>query len=81
MNASLVLENWFDDFAYMRDHYDWGVLTYTFHPHVLGRGHRLIMLEKLIRRLRENGARFVTMEQAAAAYCTKFPAGRSERGR
>ena len=32
MNAGLVLENWFDDFAYMRDRYDWGVLTYTFHP-------------------------------------------------
>ena len=81
MNAGLVLENWFDDFAYMRDHYDWGVLTYTFHPHVIGRGHRLIMLEKLIRKLREGGARFVTMEQAAAAYRAKFPAGRSERGR
>ena len=80
MNAGLVLENWYDDFAYMRDHYEWGVLTYTFHPHVIGRGHRLIMLEKLIRRLREGGARFVTMEQAMAEYRTKFPNGRSERG-
>ena len=80
MNAGLVLENWFDDFAYMRDHYDWGVLTYTFHPHVIGRGHRLIMLEALIRKLREAGARFVTMEQAVAEYRTKYPKGRSERG-
>jgi hypothetical protein len=38
------------------------------------------MLEKLIRKLREGGARFVTMEQAAAAYCAKYPDGRSERG-
>ena len=38
------------------------------------------MLETLIRKLREGGARFVTMEQAVAAYCTKFPKGRSERG-
>jgi peptidoglycan-N-acetylglucosamine deacetylase len=81
MNAGLVLENWFGDFVYMRDRYDWGVLTYTFHPHVIGRGHRLIMLESLIRRLHENGARFVTLEQAAAEYRTRFPAGRSERGR
>jgi len=81
MNSGLVLENWFDDFAYMRDHYEWGVLTYTFHPHVIGRGHRLIMLEKLIRRLRDSGARFVTMEQAVAEYRAKFPSGRSERGR
>jgi peptidoglycan/xylan/chitin deacetylase (PgdA/CDA1 family) len=80
MNAGLVLDNWFDDFAYMRDHYDWGVLTYTFHPHVIGRGHRLIMLEKLIRRLREAGARFVTMEQAVVEYRAKYPGGRSERG-
>jgi peptidoglycan/xylan/chitin deacetylase (PgdA/CDA1 family) len=80
MNAGLVLENWFGDFAYMRDHYDWGVLTYTFHPHVIGRGHRLIMLETLIRKLREGGARFVTMEQAVAEYRTKYPKGRSERG-
>jgi peptidoglycan-N-acetylglucosamine deacetylase len=48
MNASLVGENWLADFTYMRDHYDWGILTYTFHPHVIGRGHRMIMLEKLI---------------------------------
>jgi peptidoglycan/xylan/chitin deacetylase (PgdA/CDA1 family) len=81
MNAGLVLENWFDDFAYMRDHYDWGVLTYTFHPHVIGRGHRLIMLDRLIQKLREAGATFVMMEQAVAEYRSKFPNGRSERGR
>jgi peptidoglycan/xylan/chitin deacetylase (PgdA/CDA1 family) len=81
MNAGLVLDNWFDDFAYMRDHYEWGVLTYTFHPHVIGRGHRLIMLEKLIRKLRDGGATFLTMEQAVAAYRTRFPGGRSERAK
>ena len=37
MNTDLVLANWFADFAYMAQHYDWGVLTYTFHPHVIGR--------------------------------------------
>jgi peptidoglycan/xylan/chitin deacetylase (PgdA/CDA1 family) len=81
MNASLVGENWLADFAYMRDHYDWGILTYTFHPHVIGRGHRMIMLEKLIEKLRGGEAVFLTMEQAVAEYRTKFPSGRSERGR
>ncbi len=81
MNAGLVGENWLADFTYMRDHYDWGILTYTFHPHVIGRGHRMIMLEKLIERLREGGAVFLTMEQAVAEYRAKFPSGRSERGR
>jgi len=65
----------------MADHYDWGILTYTFHPHVIGRGHRLIMLEKLIENLREGGAHFVTMEQAVTEYRARFPGGRSERGR
>jgi peptidoglycan-N-acetylglucosamine deacetylase len=68
MNASAVLENWIDDFVYLRDNLAWGILTYTFHPHVIGRGHRMIMLEKLIRRLIELGAEFHTMESAVAAY-------------
>jgi peptidoglycan/xylan/chitin deacetylase (PgdA/CDA1 family) len=81
MNANLVAENWLADFTYMRDTYDWGILTYTFHPHVIGRGHRMIMLEKLIQALRDGGATFVTMEQAAGEYRVKYPNGRSERGR
>ena len=51
------------------------------HPHVIGRGHRLIMLEKLIKNLREGGAHFVTMERAVTGYRAKYPDGRSERGR
>ena len=81
MNAGQVLENWLDDFEYMRRHYDWGILTYTFHPHVIGRGHRMIMLEKLIDHLADSGARFITMEQAVAEYREQYPDGRSERGR
>jgi peptidoglycan/xylan/chitin deacetylase (PgdA/CDA1 family) len=68
MNASAVLENWVDDFVYMRENLGWGILTYTFHPHVIGRGHRMIMLEKLVRKLIELGAEFHTMEEAVAAY-------------
>jgi peptidoglycan-N-acetylglucosamine deacetylase len=80
MNAELVGANWLADFTYMTKHEQWGVLTYTFHPHVIGRGHRLMMLEWLIEKLRDCGATFLAMEQAAAAYQQKFPAGRSERG-
>lgn len=81
MNAGLVLENWLDDFAYMQEHYDWGILTYTFHPHVIGRGHRMKMLDKLIKKLAKAGASFITMEEGVAKYRKKFPEGRSERGR
>jgi peptidoglycan-N-acetylglucosamine deacetylase len=78
MNANLVMENWFDDFAYMRDHYDWGVVTYTCHPHIIGRGHRMLMMAKLIERLHGAGAIFLTMEQAVEEYRKKFPSGRCE---
>ena len=40
MNANSVMENWINDFVYLKDNFDWGVLTYTFHPYVIGRGHR-----------------------------------------
>ena len=80
MNASLVLENWLDDFTYMRDNQDWGILTYTFHPHVIGRGHRMIMLDRLINQLRDGGATFITMAQGVDEYRKQYPDGRSERG-
>ncbi|MEO3388163.1 polysaccharide deacetylase [Mesorhizobium sp. CAU 1741] len=65
MNASGVLENWVDDFRYMTRTEEWGVLTYTCHPYVIGRGHRMIMLEKLIDSLKEMGAAFMALEDAA----------------
>jgi peptidoglycan/xylan/chitin deacetylase (PgdA/CDA1 family) len=63
--ASGVLENWFDDFDYMTRVLEWGVITYTCHPYVIGRGHRMLMLERLIERLQARGAVFLAMEDAA----------------
>ena len=80
-NAELVGRNWFADFHYMAQHEEWGVLTYTMHPHVIGRGHRMMMLESLIQTLVESGARFVTMEEAVMAYRERWPKGREEFGR
>lgn len=69
MNANGVLGNWVDDFLYMKQVVaDWGVLTYTCHPFIIGRGHRMLMLERLIRRLAEEGAVFATLEEAAAEF-------------
>ena len=59
-----VLENWLDDFRWMARETERGVLTYTMHPQVIGRGHRLLMLERLIAGLLELGARFVRMDEA-----------------
>ena len=67
-NAAGVLENWIDDFVYMKKIMKWGVITYTFHPFVIGRGGRMLILEKLIRKLGEMGASFATLEAAAAQF-------------
>ena len=52
----------------MTENHDWGVLTYTCHPFVIGRGHRMIMLEKLIRGIGELGGKFMAMEDALDAF-------------
>lgn len=68
MATSGVLQNWIDDFEYMIRETDWGILTYTCHPFVIGRGHRMMMLERLIQALNERGAAFASMEEAALEY-------------
>jgi peptidoglycan/xylan/chitin deacetylase (PgdA/CDA1 family) len=68
MRAGDVLDNWVNDFLYLRDTMEWGVLTYTCHPFIIGRGHRIMMLERLIRRLKEEGAVFQTVEDTVEEY-------------
>lgn len=60
-----VLEGWRDEFLYMKKSVDWGVLTYTMHPYVIGRGYRMLHFEQLVDRLVHEGAVFMTMEEAA----------------
>lgn len=71
MKANGVLENFLDDFRWMKRHLDWGVLTYTFHPYVIGRGHRLMMLERLILKLIDDGATFLPLAAAAAEFAAR----------
>jgi len=74
MNARGVLQNWSDEFLYMtRAVEDWGVLTCTFHPFVIGRGHRMLILEELIGNLLSMGAVFLTMEDAVAEWLARRP--------
>ena len=72
-NANSVMENWVDDFIYMTRCTDWGIITYTCHPYVIGGGHRMLMLERFIARLRELGAEFMRMDHAARAYDERHP--------
>jgi peptidoglycan-N-acetylglucosamine deacetylase len=63
--ARAVMQSWLDEFLYMKKTVEWGVLTYTMHPYVIGRGHRMLAFEDLVDRLAKEGAVFMTMEGAA----------------
>ena len=63
--ARAVMQSWHDEFRYMKKTVDWGVLTITMHPFVIGRGYRMLALEGLVTKLAKDGAVFMTMEQAA----------------
>lgn len=64
--ARAVMDSWLDEFRYMKKEVDWGVLTYTMHPYVVGRGYRMLAFEELVAKLSDEGAIFMTMEAAAA---------------
>jgi hypothetical protein len=49
----------------MKKTVEWGVLTYTMHPYVIGRGYRMLALEDMVDKLVKEGATFMTMEDAA----------------
>jgi peptidoglycan/xylan/chitin deacetylase (PgdA/CDA1 family) len=65
-SARTVMENWRDEFSYMQQTVEWGVLTYTMHPYVIGRGYRMLALEGLVKDLAAAGAVLMTMADAAA---------------
>jgi peptidoglycan-N-acetylglucosamine deacetylase len=45
---SKVLEIWTADFDWMHEHVEGGILTVAMHPQVIGRAHRIAMLEQFI---------------------------------
>jgi peptidoglycan/xylan/chitin deacetylase (PgdA/CDA1 family) len=62
---SQVLEIWRAEFDFMHANVNGGVLTYCMHPQVIGRGHRIAMLDQLIGHCRGAGARFERMADVA----------------
>jgi peptidoglycan/xylan/chitin deacetylase (PgdA/CDA1 family) len=64
--ARTVMESWRDEFRYMQQTVEWGVLTLTMHPFVIGRGYRMLAFEQLVQDLAAAGAVFTTMADAAA---------------
>jgi peptidoglycan/xylan/chitin deacetylase (PgdA/CDA1 family) len=60
-----VIQNWIDEVRYMvRDVHD-GVCTITLHPEVIGRGHRMLGLERFIAETRALGISFARQDDIA----------------
>ena len=66
---SKVEEIWRGEFDFMIRNVPGGVFTLTMHPQVIGRGHRMQMLERLISYLSgHDGVQFTTLGDAAEAF-------------
>lgn len=63
-----VFSNWTDDVAYMVRDFDDGVAVITFHPEVIGRGHRILGLERWIDELRDTGVSFDRCDHVAEEF-------------
>jgi peptidoglycan/xylan/chitin deacetylase (PgdA/CDA1 family) len=69
-----VYEIWAGDFDYLYDRLGQGVFTLTMHPQVIGRGHRLLMLESLVNHIRSHrGVEFLTMSEVAKSWKESNP--------
>nr|WP_180205537.1 polysaccharide deacetylase [Pseudomonas sp. SbOxS1]NYU05653.1 polysaccharide deacetylase [Pseudomonas sp. SbOxS1] len=60
--AEDVYKSWSAEFDYA--HQVSGVFTLTCHPEIIGRGPRIVMLEKLIKHMQQPGVEFMTMGDA-----------------
>lgn len=60
---------WTEEFTYLREEVGAGLLTLTMHPQVIGRGHRIRALDRMIRRFKSHdGVRFVRLQDYAASW-------------
>jgi peptidoglycan/xylan/chitin deacetylase (PgdA/CDA1 family) len=63
-----VFGNFLADIEYMLRDIEDGVCVITFHPQVIGRGHRLLGLERFVARLRDLGVAFERMDRVAEQF-------------
>ncbi|HVB81664.1 MAG TPA: polysaccharide deacetylase [Candidatus Binataceae bacterium] len=73
-SPSQVYERWAGDFDYLGEFVGEGVYCLTMHPQVIGRGHRLLMLNRLVEHMKERaGVSFRTMAEVAREWKRKHP--------
>ena len=66
LGSTGVFEIWAGEFDYMVEHEQSGVFTLTMHPQVIGRGHRIPLLERFIQHvLSRDAVRFARMGDVA----------------
>ncbi len=70
---SAVLEIWQGEFDYAYEHAPGGVYDLCMHPQVIGRGHRLVMLERLIEAMERPGVVFEPMRSYAERWRAANP--------
>jgi peptidoglycan/xylan/chitin deacetylase (PgdA/CDA1 family) len=60
---------WTEEFDYMYSNVPGGVITYAFHPECIGRGHRIMLLERLLQHMVDAGdVWFARTEDVAMAW-------------
>lgn len=75
-SPSQVYEIWAGDFDYLYERLETGVYILTMHPQAIGRGHRILMLEKLLRHFSDReGVVFKTMQEVALEFRETHPHG------
>jgi peptidoglycan/xylan/chitin deacetylase (PgdA/CDA1 family) len=62
-----MFDNFLGDVAWMVDNVTRGVCTTVFHPQVIGRGHRLLALERWLDEVRDLDVSFARLDDIAAA--------------
>jgi peptidoglycan/xylan/chitin deacetylase (PgdA/CDA1 family) len=71
---SKVLEVWQSGFDYMVEHEKWGVYTVTMHPQVIGRGHRIGVLDNFIQHVStRSSVRFARIGEVAKELSSDEP--------
>jgi peptidoglycan/xylan/chitin deacetylase (PgdA/CDA1 family) len=69
-----MLQIWKDEFDYLYERIGKGLFSITMHPQVIGRAHRLLLLEGIIEHVKgKPGVNFTTM----ADYCSKWKEGKT----
>jgi len=79
-SPSRIYEIWAGDFDYLYDRLGEGTYILTLHPQCIGRGHRLLMLERLVEHIQSrDGVTFKTMRDVAGEFRRSCPPGNPTR--